>query len=263
LATRVHSMGLRFCLLASGSKGNAIYIESQGQAVLVDNGLSGVELLRRLESSGLEARRIKAIILTHEHRDHSSGVGIFARKLRVPVVATRNTWAACPNKKKVIHNAMEAGRQFELSGLQITPFSIPHDAADPVGLVIQAGAARLGLCTDLGWATRLVEARLAGCNALVLESNHDPQMLSNGPYKEWLKQRVRSRHGHLSNQEGAALLSKLHHADLREVVLAHLSEVNNTPELAKTETEAALAQLDSDANLNLACQNRPSLVIEI
>lgn len=256
-------MGLRFCLLASGSKGNAIYIESQGQAVLVDNGLSGVELMRRMESAGLDAYRIKAIILTHEHRDHSSGVGIAARKLRLPVVATKDTWAACPKKKKVSHHAMEAGRAFELGNLQITPFNIPHDAADPVGLVIQAGTARLGLCTDLGWATRLVEARLGGCNALILESNHDPQMLTNGPYQEWLKQRVRSRHGHLSNQEGAALLGKLHHADLREVVLAHLSETNNAPELAKAETEATLAQMDSDANLTLACQDSPSIVIEV
>ena len=256
-------MSLRFCLLASGSKGNAIYVESRGQAVLVDNGLSGVELMRRMESAGLSPERIQAIILTHEHRDHSSGVGIAARKLRVPVVATRDTWQACPNKKKVSHQAMEAGRAFELSNLQITPFRIPHDAADPVGLVFQAGSARLGLCTDLGWATRLVETRLAGCHALVLESNHDPRMLNNGPYQEWLKQRVRSRHGHLSNQEGAALLGKLIHADLREVVLAHLSETNNTPELAKAEAEAALEQKDSKAGLSLACQNRPSPLIEI
>lgn len=263
MVTRVPNMGLRFCLLASGSKGNAVYIESQGQAVLVDNGLSGVELIRRLESAGLSANRIKAIVLTHEHRDHSAGAGIAARKLRVPVVATKSTWQACPNKKKVSHQAMEAGRVFELGNLQITPFNIPHDAADPVGLVVQAGSARLGLCTDLGWATRLVEARLTGCHALVLESNHDPHMLNNGPYQEWLKQRVRSRHGHLSNQESAALLSKLHHADLHEVVLAHLSETNNTPQLAKAESEAALGRLEAKTNLTLACQDRPSVVIEI
>ncbi len=230
---------------------------------MVDNGLSGVELIRRLETAGLNGYHIKAIILTHEHRDHSSGVGIVARKFRVPVVATRDTWEACPKKKKVSHQAMEAGRTFELGNLKITPFNVPHDAADPVGLVVQAGTARLGLCTDLGWATRLVEARLAGCHALILESNHDPQMLQNGPYQEWLKQRVRSRHGHLSNQEGAALLGKLHHAELREVVLAHLSETNNTPELAQAETQAALAKLNSGANLTLACQGRPSSVLEI
>lgn len=256
-------MGLRFCLLASGSKGNAVYLESQGQAVLVDNGLSGVELERRMESAGLSPSLLKTIILTHEHRDHSSGVGVAARRLRVPVMATRGTWLNCPNTKKTRHLAIEAGRSFEVGGMQITPFSVPHDAADPVGLVVQAGAARLGICTDLGWATRLVEARLARCHALVLESNHDPQMLNNGPYQEWLKQRVRSRHGHLSNQEGAALLGKLHHNELREVVLAHLSETNNTPELAKAEGDAALARLESRANLSLASQGKPSLVIEI
>jgi phosphoribosyl 1,2-cyclic phosphodiesterase len=256
-------MGLRFCLLASGSKGNAVYLESRGQAVLVDNGLSGVELERRMEAADLSPSLLKAIILTHEHRDHSSGVGVAARRFRVPIMATRGTWLNCPNTNKTRHMAIEAGRPFEAGGMQITPFSIPHDAADPVGLVVQAGAARLGLCTDLGRATRLVETRLAGCHALVLESNHDPQMLNNGPYQEWLKQRVRSRHGHLSNQEGAALLGKLHHDELREVVLAHLSETNNTPELAKAESEAALARLESRANLWLASQDQPSLVIEI
>jgi phosphoribosyl 1,2-cyclic phosphodiesterase len=256
-------MGLRFCILASGSKGNAIYIESNGRAIVVDNGLSGVELVRRMESAGLAPEKIKAIILTHEHRDHSSGAGIAARKFRVPLIATPDTWEACPGTKKVNYLPMQAGRSFELGGMQITPFNIPHDTADPVGLVFQAGAVRLGLCTDLGRATRLVEARLKGCHALVLESNHDPQMLNNGPYQEWLKQRVRSRHGHLSNQEGAELLGKLHHGELREVVLAHLSETNNTPELAKSETEAALQRLESSANLCLACQARPSPLIEI
>ncbi len=256
-------MPLRFCLLASGSKGNAVYLEANGAAVLVDSGLSGVELMRRLQAADLSPHRIQAIILTHEHRDHSCGVGIAARKLRVPVVTTPATWAACPNTRQVRHQAMEAGRPFELGPLRFTPFSIPHDAADPVGLVVQAGAARLGLCTDLGWATRLVEARLAGCQALVLESNHDPRMLARGPYQEWLKQRVRSRHGHLSNQEGAELLAKLHHPELREVVLAHLSEVNNTPELARAEAEATLERLESRARLRLASQDRPSPVIEI
>lgn len=256
-------MGLRFCILASGSKGNAIYLESSGRAVLVDNGLSGIELLRRLEAAGLSPHGIQAIILTHEHRDHSSGVGVAARKLRIPVITTSATMAACPCLGQVRHQAMEAGRSFEMGALEITPFSVPHDAVDPVGLVVRAGVARLGLCTDLGWATRLAETRLAGCQALILESNHDPEMLAKGPYQEWLKQRVRSRHGHLSNQEGAALLSKLHHVDLREVVLAHLSETNNTPALARAQASAALDDLDSRASLSLAEQSQPTPVMEI
>lgn len=216
-----------------------------------------------MESAGLRTSKIKAVILTHEHRDHSSGAGIAARKFRVPLIATTDTWAACPGTKKVNHLPMQAGRAFELGALQITPFAIPHDAVDPVGLVVKAGAARLGLCTDLGRATRLVEARLKGCHALVLESNHDPRMLNDGPYPEWLKQRVRSRHGHLSNQEGAELLCKLHHGELKGVMLAHLSETNNTPELAKVETVDALQRMESRANLWLACQSQPSPIIEI
>ncbi len=256
-------MGLRFCLLASGSKGNAIYVENRGRALLIDCGLSGVELLRRLEAAGLGAGAIEAVILTHEHRDHSAGAGVAARKLRVPLLATEATFTAAPGLGDVRRQAVAAGRAFEAAGLTLTPFSLPHDAADPIGLVITAGSARLGLCTDLGWATRLVQARLAGCQGLIIESNHDPAMLENGPYQPWLKQRVRSRHGHLSNAEGAALLAGLHHAGLGQVVLAHLSETNNTPELARAEASRTLAELGSAAELHLACQWRPTSVLEL
>lgn len=256
-------MSLRFCLLASGSKGNAIYVESRGRAVLIDCGLSGVELLRRLDAAGLSAGAIEAVILTHEHRDHSSGAGVVARKLRVPLLATEATFEAAPALGPARRQVIAAGRPFQAAGMDLTPFSLPHDAADPVGLVFAAGAARLGLCTDLGWVTRLVRARLAGCQGLIVESNHDPLMLENGPYQPWLKQRVRSRQGHLSNAEGAELLTGLHHADLGHVVLAHLSETNNTPELARAEAERALEALGSKAKLRLASQSHPTLVLEI
>lgn len=256
-------MSIRFCLLASGSKGNAIYIQNGKRALLVDCGISGVELMRRLEAAGLAPESIEAVVLTHEHRDHSSGAGIMGRKLRVPVLATDATFTAAPGLGKVRRRAIKAGSAFEAAGLSITPFSTPHDAADPVGLVFSQGACRLGLCTDLGWATRLVCARLAGCQGLILESNHDPRQLADGPYPEWLKQRVRSRHGHLSNAQGAELLRSLHHPDLEQVVLAHLSETNNTPDLAERESRATLDDLNSDANLQLAAQAKPTCVMEI
>ncbi|MCA1988089.1 MAG: MBL fold metallo-hydrolase, partial [Desulfarculus sp.] len=211
-------MGLRFCLLASGSRGNAILVQAGSEAVLVDCGLSGRELMGRLERAGLDHRRLKAIIVTHEHRDHVAGVGVVARKLRLPVLATPATLAACPSLGPVRHQAIRAGETFHLGALTIQPFAIPHDAADPVGLVIANGAARLGLATDLGQALKLVEARLSGCQALILEHNHDPQMLADGPYPPWLKQRVRSRHGHLSNQQGSELLAAVHSGELRQVV---------------------------------------------
>ena len=256
-------MALRFCLLASGSKGNAIYIGNHKAALLVDCGLSAKQLLLRLEAAGLPAHSIKGIVITHEHRDHVGGVGVAARRLRVPVLSTKATWENCPNLGPVRHESFAAGSPFELAGLSITPFATSHDAADPVGLVVKCGAARLGIATDLGQATALVRARLAGCQALVLEHNHDPQMLAQGPYQEWLKQRVRSRHGHLSNQQGSELLAQVHHADLAQVVLAHLSEVNNLPHLAQAEAARALEELQSSASLHVAGQHLPTPVMEI
>lgn len=256
-------MGLRYCLLASGSKGNAIFVQSGGESLLVDCGLSAREALRRLELRSLDWRTLKAVFITHEHRDHVAGVGALARKLRLPVLATQAAYSACPGLGPVHHLVFRAGEPFSLGGLGLHPFSTPHDASDPVGLVIANGAARLGLCTDLGQALKLVVARLSGCQALVLEHNHDPRMLAEGPYPPWLKQRVRSRHGHLSNQQGAELLAAVHGAELRQVALAHLSEVNNTPELAARAARETLERLESPAELVVARQDQPGPVLEI
>ncbi len=256
-------MSITFCVLASGSRGNATYVRSGQTAVLIDCGLSARELLRRLDLAGLEAGRLKAIVITHEHRDHISGARVLAGRLRLPVLATKKTWAACGDMRATRHQAFTAGQAFSIDDLGLQAFSIPHDAVDPVGLVISAGAARLGVCTDLGQAPALVSQRLGGCQALVLESNHDPEMLAEGPYPPWLKQRVRSRHGHLSNQQGAELLAQVHHGELSQVVLAHLSEVNNRPDLAALAAGQALERLGSRSVLCLARQDAPTPVMEI
>lgn len=256
-------MGLTYCVLASGSRGNAVYVAAGSTALLIDCGLSAKELLRRLEGSGLAAASLKAILITHEHRDHMAGVRVLAGRLRLPVLATRATWAACGDMQATRHQPFAAGEAFGLGGLDIQPFSTPHDAADPVGLVITAGAARLGLCTDLGQALGLIERRLLGCQGLILESNHDPDLLAQGPYPPWLKQRVRSRHGHLSNQQGAELLCKVHHPELGQVTLAHLSQTNNRPELAAQAAGQALDSQGSRACLTLAIQDAPSPVMEL
>jgi phosphoribosyl 1,2-cyclic phosphodiesterase len=256
-------VGLSYCLLASGSKGNAVYVRAGSTAVLIDCGLSARELLRRLELAGLAADGLQAILITHEHRDHMAGARVLAKRLRLPVLATKATWAACGDMQATRHQAFAAGESFSLGSLTLQPFSTPHDAADPVGLVISARAARLGLCTDLGQALGLVERRLTGCQALILESNHDPQLLAQGPYPPWLKQRVRSRHGHLSNQQSAELLGKLHHPELERVTLAHLSETNNRPELAAQAAAGALAGLGSRTVVGLAAQDAPTPVLEL
>lgn len=253
---------LLFCNLASGSKGNCTLVKADGASLLVDCGLSARETLRRLEAAGLAAGEVRGVVLTHEHGDHVSGVRVLAGRLNIPVYATEATWAAVKpaDKRKVRHLPLDPGRPAVVAGITVQAFSVPHDAADPVGLVLAAGAARLGVATDLGQATALVRARLMGCQALVLEANHDPGMLAAGPYPIWLKQRVRGRHGHLSNQQGAELLAELAHARLSLVVLGHLSETNNRPDLACLPAAEALAASGCAARLLVAAQGAPGPV---
>lgn len=206
---------------------------------------------------------IKAIIITHEHRDHTNGARVLAKRIGCPVMATPATWQAMGGLDSVRHQPFEAGRAFEVDGLTFRPFTVSHDAVDPVGLVVSSGSARLGLATDLGMVTRLVLARLTGCQALVVESNHDPVLLANGPYQQWLKQRVRSRHGHLSNQQGAELIGRVQTKELRHVILAHLSEINNRPELAHEASSQVMERACCRASLHVAAQAHPSEFFEI
>lgn len=226
-------MTMRFCVLASGSKGNAVWIEAGGEAVLVDAGLPGRELIRRMTLAGLEPDRLKAILVTHEHRDHILGVGVLARRLGLPVYINK---AALDRSRPVIGDIkprlFSTGTDFAVGEFQVHPFSLSHDAVDPVGLIFERNGTRLGLATDLGTVTNLVRERLSGCRALILEANYDDQMLTEGPYPWETKRRVRSRHGHLSNENAAELLAGVAHAGLIKVVLAHLSQTNNTTDLA-------------------------------
>ncbi|HOZ47776.1 MAG TPA: MBL fold metallo-hydrolase [Candidatus Hydrogenedentes bacterium] len=233
---------IRFCLLGSGSRGNAILIDSGATKVLIDNGFSFKEAERRAGMVGESLRDIQAVFVTHEHGDHVRGVGTLARRLSVPVYMTSETGAALPQSVGVIPRVerFEAGDAISLDGLTLTSFSVSHDAADPVGFVVEANGARLGIATDLGHAPGLVRTRLAGSQALVLESNHCPEMLRLGPYSPELQQRIRSRHGHLSNDAMNALLGSLIHEGLDLVVLAHISQENNTPERARSWAERVL-----------------------
>lgn len=256
-------MSLTFCTLASGSKGNCIYVSAGEQAVLIDCGLSARETVRRLEARGLSPHSVKAIIITHEHSDHVRGVRVLSKRLRIPALATEATWAAAKDTDSVRYVPMSAGRALEMAGIKVHPFSVPHDAADPVGLVLSVGGVSLGVATDLGAPTRLVRQRLAGCAALVLEHNHDAAMLAEGSYPPWLKQRVRSAQGHLSNDQGAELLAELAHQGLKQVVLAHLSEQNNLPELARRAAQERLTGCGSKAGLWVASQEQSSDVFKI
>lgn len=227
--------GVKVCLLASGSKGNSLYIEAGDTRLVIDAGLAASEIAKRLESIGVDAGSVNALLITHEHGDHVRGAGAFARKFKVPVVIsypTHRTDEKAFRKTEVIE--FESGHSFSFRDLLIDPFPITHDAADPVGFIIDSGEGRVGVATDLGIATRLVRDKLKECRVLVLESNHDEEMLVNGPYPWHLKQRIKSRHGHLSNIDSADLLGEVLHQNLEGLFLAHLSEVNNDPAVASS-----------------------------
>jgi phosphoribosyl 1,2-cyclic phosphodiesterase len=233
---------LSACVLASGSKGNAIYIEDGETRVLVDAGLSGREIERRMGARQLSAADLDAILVTHEHADHIQGVGVLARRYDIPVHINRRTAQAGGGRLGKIANLVHfrCGTRFRIGALEIHPFTTTHDAADSAGFTVTSGGLKAGIATDLGIATELVKKHLEGCRLLVLEANHDPQMLIDGPYPWPLKQRIRSRNGHLSNAQCRDLLGALLHADLKQVVLAHLSENNNTPAHALNTVSEAL-----------------------
>lgn len=256
---------MKVCLLASGSKGNALYVEAGETRFLVDAGLSARELQQRLTSIGVDAASLSAIVISHEHTDHIRGAGTLARRFHLPVVASHATAQALrPLIGKTEMILFSAGQPFCFRDLQIDPFPITHDACDPVGFVIDSHEGRVGIATDLGIATRLVQTRLSSCRVLVLESNHDEDMLMNGPYPWHLKQRIKSRHGHLSNADAAQLLAELLHEGLEGVLLAHLSEANNDPTLAHRTTSSLLAGQTACAPMLLVgSQHTPSRVLQL
>jgi len=233
---------VKICSLASGSKGNCLYLETGDARVLIDAGLSLRETLLRMQECGIEPDGIHAVLVTHEHIDHIRSAGSFSRKFKVPVLASHLLHRKAEKylaKTQVIE--FESGNAFTFRASRIDPFPITHDACDPVGFVIESREGRCGSATDLGIVTRLVTEKLRGCRALNLESNHDPEMLMNGPYPWHLKQRIKSRHGHISNSESMGLLHDLLHEKLEGVFLAHLSETNNDPKLPQSAAEKLLA----------------------
>lgn len=253
-----------FSVLGSGSRGNSVYVESKDTAILIDAGFSGKELERRLRSINRELSKLAAVCVTHEHNDHISGVGVVARRFHIPVHANFGTIQGGAKKigklPKIVE--FETGECVEIDGLQVRSFRISHDTADPVGFIVSDGQTSLGYCTDTGKASHLMSARLAGCSGLILEFNHNLEMLKQGPYPLPLQQRVRSSRGHLSNEDAADFLSSLYDDTLQIIVLAHLSEVNNRPELAVKAARDAVAHW-GDTSLSVARQEAASSLIQL
>lgn len=248
---------LRFAVLGSGSRGNAFVVESGPHRVLVDAGFSGRETVRRLEVLGLEPEDLDAIVLTHEHGDHLRGAPVLARRFRLPVFGTRGTLESGRWDEETRLSFVSSGRPFEAGGFEIEAFEIPHDAREPVGLVItDRSGCRVGLAGDLGCRSRLAWARLREVHGLLLETNHDLEMLRNGPYPWHLKQRISGRHGHLSNRNAVEGLPELLHDDLQWVVGYHLSQTNNRPPLVESLLGEELERRGSDARVVVTEQDR-------
>jgi phosphoribosyl 1,2-cyclic phosphodiesterase len=255
---------MRFCVLASGSHGNATWIEEGGKAVLVDNGLSAKELKARVLQKGLNLSRLEAIAISHEHSDHVSGVGPLARQLNLTVFAVKAVAGALSGSLKNVRvRTFSAGDELDLKFLTLVSVPVSHDAADPVAFVAKGQSATIGIVTDLGKATHLVRESFKSVDALMVEFNHDPAMLIDGPYPIFLKKRVSGQAGHLSNEAGAELLGGLCHERLRRVILGHLSETNNTPELALKEARRELERRGVSPELIAAGQTQGTPVFDL
>lgn len=235
-------MTLRFSSLGSGSEGNALIVQVNQTTVMLDCGFGLAETELRLARVGLAPADIDAILVTHEHSDHIGGVARFARKHQVPVWLTHGTAKFlddCAIDASRLNN-VDPHARFSVGDIEITPYLVPHDAYEPVQYVFSDGCARLGVLTDTGTITAHIEASLSACDALVLECNHDLDMLMGGPYPASLKKRVSGRFGHLDNLAAAALLRNIDCTKLKHVLAAHLSKQNNRPELAQAALSAAL-----------------------
>ena len=257
---------MRFSVLASGSGGNACYVETARSRILIDAGLSCRELLRRLELIGADPAGLDALILTHEHLDHIRGAGPIARRLNLPVYGNRST---LKRGMKIIGDLARpvtifTGQPITINGLLIETFTKCHDAGDPMGIVVSSNGVRLGLITDLGRSTGVVEDRLRGCRGLIIESNHDEKMLEEGPYPLDLKRRIKGPEGHLSNSQAAELLESLAHEALEVVVLAHLSAENNLPHMALAAARESLVRCGRSATrIVMSSQDSPAPLIEL
>jgi phosphoribosyl 1,2-cyclic phosphodiesterase len=244
------SMAVSVSMLASGSRGNCAIVASACTKILVDAGISCRETFKRMKAIGEDPRSLSAILITHEHFDHISGLATLAKRLRIPVFmtgATHQAWARAMRDENGVRPQLEkferfeSGHSFQVGDIAVKPFTIPHDAADPVGFTFRCEGIKVGIATDLGYVPISVRDHLRGSDVLVVESNHDLEMLRVGPYPWSVKQRVMSRVGHLSNLALADFFTNDYDNSAAFVVLAHLSEQNNHPEIARREAERALA----------------------
>ena len=256
-------------VLVSGSKGNSVLVRTEETALLLDAGVPAKTILSALESLRVDRESVKAILVSHEHSDHVRGVGVVARALGIPVFFNEDTYQSCQHRLGKLPWEpvfFETGRTFQIGNLLVHPFSSSHDAADGCNFTFRRVGdeeRKLGVATDLGYPSNLTVEKLRHCSTLVLESNHDLEMLMNGPYDWELKRRVKSRLGHLSNEQAVGLISQIMHPGLENLVLAHLSETNNRPDIAFQAMKTHLEELRRDLNLLVADQYAHTPLINV
>ncbi len=260
-------MAVNLTILGSGSAGNCAYLETEDARLLIDAGLSGRQIRERLASIGRTPERLHGILLTHEHSDHVQGLTTLCAKLQIPIFCNRLT-------KEAIETQLEArfdcrifstGATFELGDLMVDTFSVPHDAYDPVGFLVRTNAGNIGFLTDLGHATNLVVERVRIANVLLLETNYDLKLLQADTKRPWsIKQRILSRHGHLSNDDAAAVVERIVSAELRHLYLGHLSRDCNQPERAMDAVNGRLQKMGArHVRMEAASQETPSTTLSL
>ena len=258
---------MRVSVLGSGSGGNATLVEGDGTRLLIDAGFSARDLARRLARLGVEADDVDAIVVTHDHGDHTRGKGVLARRHGTPIYHTEGTRGACARLLDGVETTVpyRPGRPFLVGGLRVEPFLTVHDAVDPVGVAVvdEDSGLRLGVATDLGRPTAQIRHALSACDFLILEANHDEALLHQGPYPWSVKARISSSHGHLSNQAAAGFALELLHPRLLGIVLAHLSGECNRPELARSVVGKALRRAGWRGHLEVAAQDTPTDLIDL
>lgn len=250
-------MTVKFCSLSSGSSGNAQYIETDNARILIDSGFSGKRLAELLGSIDVCPSTLDAILVTHEHIDHVKGAGVMSRRYDIPIYSNANTWAGMEKKIGAIkeHNIKVFNTEdyLDIKDIEVNPIHIFHDAKEPVGYILRSGGVKISVITDTGWVNTSMKEKIKGSNLFLMESNHDSNMLRNGSYPWPLKQRIASTRGHLSNDEAGLVLCETLGGNGEIVLLGHLSQDNNEPELAyKTvKTHLSLAGMDADKDIVL------------
>ncbi|HNY51436.1 MAG TPA: MBL fold metallo-hydrolase [Smithella sp.] len=256
---------MKFASIASGSNGNCYYLENDGEAILVDAGISAKQIVNRMANLGLSMSRVKGLFISHEHTDHIRGVDVLSRRFSVPVFLTRKTYASYGREISAsLLNYFSPGEQVEIGGMRVSSFLKNHDAAEPCSFLVSSAGRNVAVMTDIGLQCPNVVAHLRDADAIFLETNYDDDMLKHGPYPSYLKARIASDVGHLSNAQAAMIA--LQHASprLQHIVLSHISENNNTPELAfRTFDQVMKQRRDLNPELSIASRYRESGLVSL